>query len=58
MAYKKEFDIDIIGGQEPLTKEEEEAISTYIKAEKVRRYRVAKLFKKRREKVKQTKIAK
>ena len=28
---KKELDVDFIGGQEPLTKEEEIAISEYIK---------------------------
>ena len=34
MAYKKEFDIDIIGGQEPLTKEEEKMISDFIRLRK------------------------
>jgi hypothetical protein len=31
---KKELDVDIIGGQGPLTKEEAEAISKFIKASK------------------------
>lgn len=30
----KELDVDFIGGQEPLTKEEELAISAFIKANK------------------------
>jgi len=30
----KEFDVDFIGGQEPLTKEEELLISAFIKANK------------------------
>ena len=35
--YKNELDVDFIGGQKPLTKEEEAAISLFIKAEKLRR---------------------
>ena len=30
----KELDVDFIGGQGPLTKEEEQAISEYIKTQK------------------------
>ncbi len=33
----KELDVDFIGGQVPLTKEEEQAISEYIKSQKLRR---------------------
>ena len=31
---KNELDVDFIGGQDPLTKEEEKAISNYINAKK------------------------
>lgn len=31
----KELDVDFIGGQGPLTKEEEQAISEYIKTQKL-----------------------
>ena len=34
--HKIELDVDFIGGQEPLTKEEEKAISEFIKANKVK----------------------
>lgn len=34
---QKELDIDIIGGQAPMTKAEELAISEFIKAEKEKR---------------------
>ncbi len=34
---KNELDVDFIGGLEPLTKEEEKAISEFIKASKERR---------------------
>lgn len=33
----KELDVDFIGGQEPLTREEELAISAFIKADKEKR---------------------
>lgn len=33
----KELDVDFIGGQEPLTKEEELVISAFIKAHKEKR---------------------
>ena len=33
----KELDVDIIGGQSPMTKEEEIKISAFIKAEKAKR---------------------
>ena len=33
----KELEVDFIGGQGPMTKEEELAISTFIKAEKEKR---------------------
>ena len=33
----KELDVDFIGGQEPLTKEEELLISEFIKADKEKR---------------------
>ena len=33
---KTELDVDFIGGQGPLTKEEEQAISNFIKAKKSR----------------------
>ena len=33
---KKELDVDFIGGQEPLTKDEEVAISKLLKAKKLR----------------------
>jgi len=32
-----ELDVDFIGGQDPMTKEEEKAISEYIKAQKLLR---------------------
>ena len=32
-----ELDVDFIGGQGPLTKQEEQAISEFIKAQKLRR---------------------
>ena len=31
----QELDVDLIGGQGPLTKEEEQAISNYFKAQKL-----------------------
>jgi len=34
---KNELDVDFIGGGEPLTKEEQKAISEFIKASKERR---------------------
>ena len=34
--HKNELDVDFIGGTEPLTKEEEKAISEFIKASKER----------------------
>lgn len=34
---KNELNVDFIGGQGPLTKNEAEAISEYIKAQKVKR---------------------
>ncbi|MEO6548833.1 MAG: hypothetical protein ABIN94_12575 [Ferruginibacter sp.] len=37
---KKELDVDFIGGQEALTKDEEKAISDFIKSRKVKRERV------------------
>jgi len=33
---KTELNVDFIGGQEPLTKDEEKAISDYIKAKKAK----------------------
>lgn len=33
----KELDVDFIGGENPMTKEEEEAISEFIKAQKLLR---------------------
>ena len=33
----KELDVDFIGGENPLTKEEEQAISEFIKAQKLLR---------------------
>lgn len=33
----KELDVDYIGGQDPMTKEEENAISEFIKAQKLLR---------------------
>lgn len=33
---KNELDVDFIGGQVPLTKEEEKAISDFIKAKKIK----------------------
>jgi len=33
----KELDVDFIGGQEPITKEEELAISAFIRADKEKR---------------------
>ena len=35
--YKNELDVDFIGSDKPLTKEEEKAVSEYIKAEKLKR---------------------
>jgi hypothetical protein len=36
MKYKsRELDVDFIGGQEPMTKEEEKAISEFLKARKL-----------------------
>ena len=37
---KKELDVDFIGGQEPLTKEEEKKLSEYFKRNKRRKTRV------------------
>ncbi len=37
---KKELDVDFIGGQEPLTKEEEKKLSEYFKRNKHRKTRV------------------
>lgn len=37
---KKELDVDFIGGQEPLTKEEEKTLSEYFKRNKHRKSRV------------------
>ncbi len=37
---KKELDVDFIGGQEPLTKEEEKRLSEYFKRNKYRKTRV------------------
>lgn len=37
---KNELDVDFIGGQEPLTKDEEKAISDFIKSQKVKRERL------------------
>ena len=37
----KELDVDFIGGMGPLTKEEEKAISDFIKAQKARRQKAA-----------------
>ncbi|MBK8611871.1 MAG: hypothetical protein IPL84_18555 [Chitinophagaceae bacterium] len=34
---QKELDVDFIGGQKPMTKEEELAISEFIRAEKEKR---------------------
>ena len=34
-SKSKELDVDFIGGQTPLTKEEEMAISQYIKSQKL-----------------------
>ena len=47
MTNKEEQEVEIIGGQEPLTKEEEDAISAFIRANKVRRHRIDELFKKK-----------
>ncbi len=43
---KNELDVDFIGGQTPLTKEEEKAISEYIKANKMKK--AAQTIKKRK----------
>ena len=37
MKHKNELDVDFIGGMGPLTKEEEKAISEFIKASKEKR---------------------
>ncbi len=38
MKHKsKEFDVDFIGGGDPMTKEDEKAISEFIKAQKLHR---------------------
>lgn len=47
----KELDVDFIGGQKPMTKEEELQISKFIKAEKVKE----KLQEKRTAKYRMTK---
>jgi hypothetical protein len=39
--YKKELDVDFIGGTAPLTKEEEKAISEFIKTSKERQQKQA-----------------
>jgi hypothetical protein len=36
-SKRKELDVDFIGGMGPLTKEEEKAISEFIKANKLKR---------------------
>ncbi len=46
-SRKNELDVDFIGGQEPLTKEEEKAISDYIKAKKAQSVKVIPVRKKR-----------
>ena len=38
-SKKVELDVDFIGGQEPLTKAEETAISNYFKSQKVKKSR-------------------
>jgi len=37
MKKTKELDVDFIGGQEPLTKEEEKALSDYFQAKKAKK---------------------
>lgn len=37
---KTELDVDFIGGQEPLTKDEEKAISDFIRSQKAKRERL------------------
>ena len=37
MKHKQELDVDFIGGGRPLTKEDELAISAFIKADKLKR---------------------
>jgi len=44
MKNRKELDVDFIGGQGPMTKEEEKAISDYFKSQKQKKRRLA--FKK------------
>lgn len=39
--HKNELDVDVIGGAGPLTKEEEKAISEYLKASKQRQHKQA-----------------
>lgn len=40
MKKRKELDVDFIGGQGPLTKEEEKAISDFIKSRKTKKGQV------------------
>jgi hypothetical protein len=37
----KELDVDFMGGQGPLTKEEEEIISSYLKSQKILKTKTA-----------------
>ncbi len=40
-SKKNELDVDFIGGEKPLTKEEERALSDYFKAQKLKRNKSA-----------------
>ena len=52
MKIKKEFDVDFIGGQKPLSKDEEKALSEFFKEKKSsRKQRKVKLTLLKRKKV-------
>jgi len=51
MKKELELDVDYVGGQEPLTKEEEIALSAFIKSKRVTTVRkdVSRLLKRKKE---------
>jgi hypothetical protein len=57
-SKRKELDVDFIGGMGPLTKEEEKAISEFIKANKLKRTKAkAKSIKSKSTRLKRTRSA-
>jgi len=56
MTHKNEQEVEIIGGETALTKEEEDAISAFIKSNKVRKHRLEELIRKRPARIKKIKL--